>query len=108
MPNSDKPYLNFIVEPELLKLIDDFRFKNQFPTRSAALKWLLNQHLDLNVTSLSKQIEFEILRIITFGQEALWQGSWGDWCNRVRATVSVFADADLLDAFKRLHDRGFI
>src|SRR5258708_665643 len=87
MPNSDKPYLNFLVEPELLNLIDDFRFKNHFATRSAALKWLLNQHLDLKAAPLSKQIEYAILQVIDVGRESLWQGSWGEWSNRVRATV---------------------
>jgi hypothetical protein len=41
-PTSKKPYLNFIIEPELLESVDDFRFKNRFPTRAAAIKWLLD------------------------------------------------------------------
>jgi hypothetical protein len=45
-PPSDKQYLNFIVEPELLKRLDDFRYKNRFPTRAAAIKWLLDWALD--------------------------------------------------------------
>lgn len=45
MPQSDKPYLNFIVEPELLKKVDDFRYKHRFPTRAAAIKWLLDAAL---------------------------------------------------------------
>jgi len=45
MPNSDKPYLNFLIEPELLKRIDDWRFKNRFPTRASAIKWLLDYAL---------------------------------------------------------------
>jgi hypothetical protein len=42
MPASDKPYLNFVIEPELLKRLDDFRFKHRFNTRAAAIKWLLD------------------------------------------------------------------
>ncbi len=43
MPPSDKPYLNFVIDPELLKRVDDFCFKNRFATRSAAvIKWLLD------------------------------------------------------------------
>jgi len=42
MPKSEKPYLNFIVEPEFLKRIDDFRFKHRFATRAATIKWLLD------------------------------------------------------------------
>lgn len=46
MPASEKPYLNFVVDPNLLKRIDDFRFKNRFATRAAAIKWLLEWSLD--------------------------------------------------------------
>ena len=46
MPPSEKPYLNFVIEPELLKRIDDFRFTQRFPTRAAAIKWLLDWALD--------------------------------------------------------------
>jgi hypothetical protein len=38
---SDKPLLNFVVDPEFLKRLDDFRFKNRFASRAAAIKWLL-------------------------------------------------------------------
>jgi hypothetical protein len=40
--SSEKPLLNFVIEPELLKRIDDFRYKQRFPTRAAAIKWLLD------------------------------------------------------------------
>jgi hypothetical protein len=43
---AEKPLLNFLVEPELLKRIDDFRFKNRFESRAAAIKWLLDWALD--------------------------------------------------------------
>jgi len=46
MPPSDKPYLNFVIEPELLKRLDDFRYKQRFPTRAAAIKWLLEWALN--------------------------------------------------------------
>jgi hypothetical protein len=46
MPPSEKPYLNFVIEPDLLKRLDDFRFKNRFATRAAAIKWLLAWALD--------------------------------------------------------------
>lgn len=35
------PILNFVIEPELLKRIDDFRFKQRFESRAGAIKWLL-------------------------------------------------------------------
>jgi hypothetical protein len=46
VPPSDKPYLNFVIEPDLLKRLDDFRFENRFQTRAAAIKWLLAWGLD--------------------------------------------------------------
>ncbi len=46
MPPSEKPYLNFVIDPELLKRLDDFRFQNRFATRAAAIKWLLTWALD--------------------------------------------------------------
>ena len=42
MPASDKPYLNFVIDPELLKRLDDFRFRQRFATRAAAIKLLLD------------------------------------------------------------------
>jgi hypothetical protein len=38
---ADKSLLNFLVEVDLLKRIDDFRFKHRFESRAAAIKWLL-------------------------------------------------------------------
>jgi hypothetical protein len=40
--SMNKHLLNFIVEDGLLARIEDFRFKNRFPTRAAAIKWLLD------------------------------------------------------------------
>jgi len=42
---TDKPFLSFVVDPELLKRLDDFRFKYRFQSRAAALKWLLEAAL---------------------------------------------------------------
>ena len=42
---GDKTLLNFLVDADLLKRIDDFRFKNRFPNRAAAIKWLLSWSL---------------------------------------------------------------
>ncbi|HLX43600.1 MAG TPA: hypothetical protein VKR43_09210 [Bryobacteraceae bacterium] len=39
---SEKPFLHFVVEPELLKKLDDFYHKHKFPSRAAAIKWLLD------------------------------------------------------------------
>jgi hypothetical protein len=41
-PDTDTRLLNFLVGTDLLKRIDDFRFKNRFENRAAAIKWLLD------------------------------------------------------------------
>ena len=43
---TDKPVMNFVIKPELLKRVDDFRFKQRFASRAAAIKWLLEAALD--------------------------------------------------------------
>ncbi len=40
--------IHFVIPPELLKRIDDFRFAHRFPSRAAAIKWLLEWALDQN------------------------------------------------------------
>jgi hypothetical protein len=47
---SEKPFLSFVVEPEFLKRIDDFRFKHRFESRAAAIKWLLDWALSQKPT----------------------------------------------------------
>lgn len=42
---TDKPILNFVVDAELLKRVDDFRFKHRFSTRSDAVRWLIESAL---------------------------------------------------------------
>ncbi len=39
--SSEKPILNFVAEEEFIKRIDDYRFKNRFPSRAAAIKSLI-------------------------------------------------------------------
>ena len=41
----EKQYLNFIADGGLLTRLDDFRYANRFPTRAAAIKWLLDAAL---------------------------------------------------------------
>lgn len=42
---SKKPKLIFVVEEELLKRLDDFRYNNRIPTRSEAIRRLLEEAL---------------------------------------------------------------
>jgi hypothetical protein len=47
---SEKPFLSFVIEPELLKLLDDYRFKQRFESRAAAIKFLLGWALNQKPT----------------------------------------------------------
>ncbi len=38
--------LNFVVDPELLIKLEDFRFRHRFATRAQAIKWLLTEALE--------------------------------------------------------------
>jgi hypothetical protein len=44
--SSNKPFLSFVVEPELLKRLDEFRFKHHFASRAGAIKFLIRWGLD--------------------------------------------------------------
>jgi metal-responsive CopG/Arc/MetJ family transcriptional regulator len=44
--NSDKPVVNFVIEEDLLKKIDDYRFEKRFPSRAAAIKNLIRIGLE--------------------------------------------------------------
>ena len=39
---STLPLLHITMPPALLKRIEDFRFKHRFPSRAAAVKWLID------------------------------------------------------------------
>ena len=43
---TKKPFLSFVIDEKLLQRIDDYRYKNRFPTRAAAIKHLLEVALD--------------------------------------------------------------
>lgn len=38
---SNKPLLTFVVEPDLLKRLDDYRYAHRFSSRASAIKHLL-------------------------------------------------------------------
>jgi hypothetical protein len=50
---TEKPRYTIIVDDELLKKIDDFRFENRYPSRSAATLELIR----LGMESLKKKHE---------------------------------------------------
>lgn len=43
---SDKPLVHLVMDPDLIKRLDDFRFTHRFQSRAAAIKWLLEAALD--------------------------------------------------------------
>ncbi len=52
---TEKPRFTVIVDDELLKEIDDFRFENRYPSRSAATLELIR----LGLNALQKEHEAE-------------------------------------------------
>lgn len=42
---TDKPLVHLTMEPELIRRIDDFRYANRFPSRAAAIKFLIEEAL---------------------------------------------------------------
>ena len=42
--------LTFLIGEDLLQRIDDFRFAHRFPSRAAAIKWLIEWALAQNPT----------------------------------------------------------
>jgi len=43
---SSKPNVSMIIDPDMLERIEDFRFEHRFPTRTAAILWLLQWALE--------------------------------------------------------------
>lgn len=45
---TTKPFLTLVIDKDLLKAIDDFRFKHRFQSRAAAIRWLIAWALEQN------------------------------------------------------------
>jgi|WetSurMetagenome_2_1015567.scaffolds.fasta_scaffold31057_3 hypothetical protein len=45
---TTKPVVNFVIDPALLKRVDEYHHKHRFPTRSAAMKYLIAWALKQN------------------------------------------------------------
>ncbi len=45
MDEKKQQYVNVLFEAQLLKAIDDFRFKNRFVSRTEAIRWLVKHAL---------------------------------------------------------------
>lgn len=39
-------YVNILLDEALIEAIDDFRFNNRFPSRTEAIRWLLQTAID--------------------------------------------------------------
>jgi hypothetical protein len=46
--NTRKPVVNFVIDPALLRRVDDFWHIHQFPNRATTVKWLLDWALKHN------------------------------------------------------------
>jgi metal-responsive CopG/Arc/MetJ family transcriptional regulator len=44
--DTERQFVNIAFEEKLLTRVDDFRFKNRFPSRVEAIRWLLKAALD--------------------------------------------------------------
>lgn len=47
-PNPSKQVVNVPFDPDLLAQLDDFRWSHRFPSRIAAIKWLVSSRLKEN------------------------------------------------------------
>ena len=45
-----KTLLNFLIEEDLLARLDEWRFENRFPSRAAALIWMIQTILERKIT----------------------------------------------------------
>lgn len=48
---SKKPLVHLAMDPERIQRIDDFRYAHRFPTRSAAIMYLIDAGLDAEMSS---------------------------------------------------------
>lgn len=53
MPRKS-PLLAFVVPEELLERIDEFHHQNRFPSRAAAIKWLITTALEQGLEPAKK------------------------------------------------------
>jgi hypothetical protein len=52
-----KQYVNILFDDELLKRIDDFRFKNRFPSRTESVRWLVDRALKQKLAPDAAKVE---------------------------------------------------
>lgn len=45
MPADKKPLITLVMDRDQIRQIDDFRFEHRFPSRAAAMKWLMGTAL---------------------------------------------------------------
>lgn len=43
---TNKPIVPLVIDNELLKAVEDFRYENRFPSRSAAIIYLIRKGLE--------------------------------------------------------------
>lgn len=55
MAESESRYVNVLLEDELLRRIDDFRFENRLPSRTEAIRRLIERGLGSDQAKMRKQ-----------------------------------------------------
>lgn len=54
---ADKQIVNLPLEPDLLAEVDEFRWAHRFPSRIAALKWLVTSRLEEKPTPKPEDVK---------------------------------------------------
>lgn len=73
---TDKPRYTVIVDDEMLKRIDDFRFENRYPSRSAATAELIR--LGLEEIEKEKKEQEKNLHSIPSNKDSYLSGVYGE------------------------------
>ncbi|WP_139198478.1 ribbon-helix-helix protein, CopG family [Syntrophus gentianae] len=53
--STDKPKIIFVIEEDLLKRVDDYRFENRINSRSEAIRRLIEEGLKTDKTERKKE-----------------------------------------------------
>ncbi len=54
---SNKPFVHLVIDPELIERIDDFRFSFRLPSRSHAIRYLIEAGLEVEMPSTNIKVK---------------------------------------------------
>ena len=84
---TEKPRYTVIVDEELLKRIDDFRFENRYPSRSAATLDLIRLGLEDNQKRQKRAKKYSKREKAPPEKLLIFRGCFADFQERRRADV---------------------